>query len=100
MTRMPEAIPEPPEGLILSPVANRTIEQAAEWYKEQFGLEVTTLWLKRQTDAGELHCQIWAGRRMYSTKELYRFLVTRPERTAGGKRYANCGRNYVEDQNG
>ena len=91
MARMPDAIPEPPPGLILSPVANRSIEQARDWYKDKFDLEVTARWLKNQTDAGELHCQIWVGRRMYSTQELYRFLVTRPERTAGKYRYISTG---------
>jgi hypothetical protein len=82
--------PAPPSGVTLSPVANKTIDEAQVWLRDHLELDVSTRYLKSSTDADELHCQIVAGRRRYSTSELYKFVVTRPARTAGrgGKRAA------------
>jgi hypothetical protein len=76
-------VPEPPGELELSPVPNKSAAQAVEWYRDRLDLEVTPRYLKAATDAGELRCQIVARRRMYSTAELYRFVVTRPGHTTG-----------------
>jgi hypothetical protein len=83
-------LPQPPTGVTLSPVANKTLDDAQAWLRSALEVDVSTTYLKKQTDANELRCQIVAGRRRYSTAELFRFLVTRPERTAGrgGKRVA------------
>lgn len=80
---MAQVLPPPPPGVVLSPVANKTIDEAKVWLQTALEVDVSTRYLKASTDAGELRCQIVAGRRRYSTMELYRFLITRPERTAG-----------------
>jgi hypothetical protein len=85
---LPVRIPEPPASLNVSPVPDKTVADAVAWYAG-IGVEVTERWLKTVTDRKELTCRIIAGRRMYSTAELWRFIVTRPTRTAGAARYTN-----------
>jgi hypothetical protein len=80
--------PAPPTWLAVSPVPDKTVTDAVTWY-QCIGVEVTERWLKTVTDREELMCRIVAGRRMYSTQELWRFIVTRPTRTAGAGRYNN-----------
>lgn len=80
---MTRTLPAPPPGVALSPVANKSIEDARDWLRDALGVNVTTRYLKAATDARELRCQIVAGRRAYSTAALNEFLVTRPERTSG-----------------
>lgn len=87
---IPVPVPEPPEALNVSPVPDKTLTDAVEWYRG-IGLEVTERWLKTVTDRKELTCRIVAGRRMYSTAELWRFITTRPTRTAGAARYSQRG---------
>ncbi|OBI89271.1 hypothetical protein A9X01_13910 [Mycobacterium asiaticum] len=70
----------------MSVVPDKTVADAVEWYRG-IDVEVTERWLKTVTDRDELTCRIIAGRRMYSTAELWRFIVTRPTRTAGASRY-------------
>ncbi|WP_302776023.1 hypothetical protein [Mycolicibacterium neoaurum] len=65
---------------------DKTVTDAVEWYRG-IGVEVTERWLKTVTDRKELTCRIIAGRRMYATAELWRFITTRPTRTAGAARY-------------
>ncbi|PBA12767.1 hypothetical protein CKJ69_22300 [Mycobacterium avium] len=72
----------------MSPVPDKTAAEAVEWYAS-IGVPVTERWIKTVTDRKELMCRIVAGRRMYSTTELWRFIVTRPTRTAGVARYNN-----------
>jgi|SRR5271166_364683 len=82
-------VAEPPTWLSLSHIPDKSVKDAVEWY---WGIGVTTVterWLKAVTDRRELACRIIAGRRMYSTAELWRFIVTRPSRTAGAARYNN-----------
>jgi hypothetical protein len=74
--------------LSVSPVPDKTVADAVAWYRG-IGVEVTERWLKSVTDRKELMCRIVAGRRMYSTEELWRFIVTRPTRTAGAARYTH-----------
>lgn len=81
-------VPEPPTWLNVSPVPDKTVADAVAWYRG-IGVEVTERWLKSVTDRKELMCRIVAGRRMYSTEELWRFIVTRPTRTAGAARYTH-----------
>ncbi|OBK18590.1 hypothetical protein A5636_20285 [Mycobacterium asiaticum] len=76
----------PPEWLSLSHVPDKNLAQAVEWYR-QLGVDITERWLKSVTDRNELICRIIGGRRMYSTEDLWRFIVTRPSRTAGAARY-------------
>lgn len=80
MSKAPEVLPAPPEGLVLSPVPNKTLTQAREWVRDELGLEVTISYLKKSTDRGQLVAPIIGPRRMYSTAELFRFLCTRPTR--------------------
>ncbi|MFV9634854.1 hypothetical protein [Mycobacterium neumannii] len=89
LSRTPIAmdIPAPPIGVQLSPVANKTATEAVEWYRSTLSVSVTTRYLKSATEAGELRCQIIAGKRRYSTAELYRFIVTRPSHTAAKKEH-------------
>lgn len=75
-------MPEPPRWLCLSHLPDKTVKEAVEWYRG-IGVEVIERWLKSVTDRNELVCRIVAGRRYYSTEELWRFIVTRPTRTAG-----------------
>jgi hypothetical protein len=82
---LPVFVPNPPTSLTVSPVPDKTVTDAVSWYRS-IGVEVTERWLKTVTDRKELMCRIIAGRRMYSTQELWRFIVTRPTRTAGAKR--------------
>jgi len=83
---IPLPVPEPPVDLCISPVPDKTVSGAVEWYRG-IGIEVTERWLKTVTDRRELACRIVAGRRCYSTAELWRFITTRPTRTAGAARY-------------
>jgi hypothetical protein len=83
---LPVHVPEPPASLTVSPVPDKTVTDAVAWYRG-IGVEVTERWLKTVTDRKELTCRIVAGKRMYSTVELWRFIVTRPTRTAGAARY-------------
>lgn len=85
---LPVCVPEPPAWLSVSPVPDKTVQDAVAWY-QGIGVVVTERWLKSVTDRRELVCRIVAGRRMYSTQELWRFIVTRPTRTAGAARYNN-----------
>lgn len=85
-TQLSVRIPAPPASLAVSPVPDKTVGDAVAWY-HAIGVEVTERWLKAVTDRKELMCRIVAGRRMYSTAELWRFIVTRPSRTAGAARY-------------
>jgi hypothetical protein len=84
-------VPNPPTGLRLSHVPDKSIKDAVEWY-EGIGVNVTERWLKSVTDRKELVCRIIAGRRYYCTEELWRFIVTRPSRTAGVARYQEKGK--------
>jgi hypothetical protein len=81
-------VPEPPGSLGVSPVPDKTVKDAVAWYRD-IGVEVTARYLKAATDRNELMCRIIAGRRRYSTAELWRFITTRPTRTAGATRYNN-----------
>jgi hypothetical protein len=85
---LPVTVPDPPASLSLSPVPDKTVADAVAWYAG-IGVLVTERWLKAVTDRKELTCRIIAGRRMYSTEELWRFITTRPTRTAGAARYNN-----------
>lgn len=85
---IPVRVPDPPAHLDVSPVPDKTVSEAVAWYAG-IGVPVTERWIKTVTDRKELMCRIVAGRRMYSTAELWRFIVTRPTRTAGAARYNN-----------
>jgi hypothetical protein len=87
---VPAPAPDPPASLPLSPVPDKTVAEAVMWYAG-IGVPVTERWIKTVTDRRELMCRIVAGRRMYSTAELWRFIVTRPTRTAGAARYNQQG---------
>ncbi len=81
-----EIVPEPPTWLNISAAPDKTVKGAVDWYK-RVGVDVTEGWIKKVTDRNELTCRIIAGKRYYSTEELWRFIVTRPSRTAGAARY-------------
>lgn len=83
---LPIRVPDPPVSLPLSPVPDRTVTGAVEWYAA-IGIPVTERWLRTVTNRRELQCRIIAGRRMYATEELWRFIMTRPTRTTGAARY-------------
>lgn len=85
---LPVPVPDPPASLSVSPVPDKTVADAVAWYAG-IGVPITERWLKTVTDRRELSCRIVAGRRMYSTAELWQFIVTRPTRTAGAARYNN-----------
>jgi len=85
---IPVRVPDPPAHLEVSPVPDKTVAEAVAWY-QGIGVKVTERWIKTVTDRKELHCRIIAGRRCYSTEELWRFITTRPTRTAGANRYNN-----------
>lgn len=81
-------VPEPPAWLGVSPIPDKTVSDAVAWYAS-IGVPITQRWVKTVTDRRQLSCRIVAGRRMYSTQELWRFIVTRPTHTAGAARYSN-----------
>ena len=85
MSRTPMTfdIPDPPEWLELSTVPDKTVEQAAEWITA-LGPKVTVRYIRAQTDKCELRCQVIAGVRYYSTRNLWDFLMTR-KRTKAAK---------------
>ncbi|WP_142392650.1 hypothetical protein [Mycobacterium sp. 3519A] len=87
---IPVPVPDPPAHLDVSPVPDKTAADAVAWYAG-IGVPVTERWIKTVTDRRELACRIVAGRRMYTTEELWRFIVTRPSRTAGAARYNRKG---------
>src|SRR3954469_24724878 len=91
---IPLRVPDPPAWLAVSPVPDKTVKDAVAWYAG-IGVPVTEPWLKSVTDRRELACRIVAGRRMYSTDELWRFIVTRPTRTAGAARYKRQERSRI-----
>lgn len=83
MSKPPDdPLPPPPDGVKLSHVPALTAEAAVDWYLDNFDLWVTARWLRDQVDAENLTCRIICGKRHFSTQELYRFIVTRPARTA------------------
>ena len=86
-TPMTFNIPNPPPDVALSPVANKTADSAVDWLRSVLDIHVTTRYIKTQTEAGELRCQIVAGKRLYSTAELYKFILSRPGQTKGSKRH-------------
>lgn len=86
MSIRPVEVPAPPLNVVLSPVPNLTAAQAVEWCRSELELCITARYLKSATDSGQLRCQIVAGRRMYSTRELFRFIVTRPPHTAAKRK--------------
>jgi hypothetical protein len=72
------SIPNPPDNVRLSPVPNKTVEQAVQWFRAELELNITPRFIRRATSEGKLRCHILARRRMYSTADLYAFVVTRP----------------------
>lgn len=83
---MSRVLPQPPQGVLLSEVPALTDAQACQWFAVALGLDgITPRWLKTVTESGELQCRIVARRRRYSTAELFRFIVSRPNHTAGKK---------------
>ncbi len=80
MSKPPDVLPAPPEGVALSPVPNKTLAEAQKWVRDELGLEVSISYLKKSTDRGLLTAPIIGPRRMYATAELFRFLCTRPSR--------------------
>lgn len=89
--QVPVQVPEPPDHLNVSAVPDKTVAEVVAWYAS-IGVPVTERWIKTVTDRNELMCRIVAGRRMYSTTELWRFITTRPTRTAGAARYNQKGK--------
>jgi len=79
---MAKMLPAPPDGVRLSPVPNLDAQQAVNWFRAELGIALTARYLKECTTNGALPCAIIAGRRMYSTRDLYEFIVTRPSRRA------------------
>lgn len=91
---VPVRVPDPPAHLDVSPIPDKTVADAVAWYAG-IGVPVTERWIKTVTDRRELSCRIVEGRRMYSTEELWRFIVTRPTRTAGAARHKNTKGNRI-----
>lgn len=85
MSKVEPEIPDPPPGVVLSPVANKSIDEALTWLREVLEVSVSRRFVRCSTDTQDLRCQIIAGRRRYSTAELYRWIVTRPTSTAARK---------------
>ena len=75
---MSSVLPAPPVGVRLSPVPNRTVEQAVTWLQAELEMSVTPRYIKRSIAEGKLRCHIVARRRMLSTTDLYSWIVTRP----------------------
>ena len=57
---LPVPVPDPPASLSVSPVPDKTVSDAVDWYRS-IGVEVTERWLKTVTDRRELMCRIVAG---------------------------------------
>jgi len=75
----------PPPGVALTWVPGMDIYQAVDWYK-QIGVEVTPRYLKEKSNTGELRCSIIAGRRAYSSNDLWDFITSRPCRKSTASR--------------
>ena len=58
---------------------------AVEWLGNH-GVDVTETYLTNARRSGKLAAAIVAGKRRYSTAELYRFVVQLPESTRRGQR--------------
>ncbi len=86
MARMPviPQVPEPPPGLELSPVPNlEGTEAAARWIRERLGIPATARWIHDKTITGRIPYALLMGRRFYSTRALYHFVMTQTK--VGGK---------------
>lgn len=84
MARMPEQFPDPPPDLPISSMWNKRIDEAVDWCTKDAGVKhITERYLRTSTDDGKLRCKVIANKRMYSTEELYRFLVSHPGQTRG-----------------
>lgn len=86
MARMPviPQMPEPPPGLELSPVPNlEGIDAAAQWMRDRLGIPATARWIHDKTNAGQIRYALLMGRRFYSTRALYDFVMTQTK--VGGK---------------
>ncbi len=81
---MSRTLPAPPEGVRLSPVPNKTVEEAVTWLAAELQMEITPRYVRRSVAEGKLKCHIVARRRMLSTFDLYSWIVGHP--TAYGLR--------------
>ncbi|WP_167098292.1 hypothetical protein [Mycobacterium sp. DL592] len=75
---MSRTLPAPPDGVRLSPVPNKTVDDAVVWLQAELEMSVTPRYIKRCIAEGKLRCHIVARRRMLSTQDLYAWIVTRP----------------------
>ena len=79
-------IPDPPPGVVLDEIPNKSLDEATAWCLEVLGVDVKPRFLRNATDTGKLACRIVAQRRRYSSAELYRFFVTLPTSTVRKKK--------------
>ncbi|RUP35007.1 MAG: hypothetical protein EKK51_00165 [Mycolicibacterium sp.] len=89
MSKPPEVLPPPPEGLELSAVPNLTMADAAAWCGSALGIPVKVRYLQDNASSGALRVSLIGGKRFVSTSELWRFVCTRPARKAD-VRAARC----------
>lgn len=68
--------PDPPPGVILSPIPEHDLAGATSYCNNVLRLPCTARWLKAATDRGDLACNIVGGRRLYSTQALFDLAVT------------------------
>jgi hypothetical protein len=78
-------VPPPPTLLKVDAAPCFTVEEAAEWISHRVGPKVTATYLRNATDKHQLQCSIIAGKRHYSTEQLWAFISTRTRQRNYGK---------------
>ena len=70
-------IPDPPEGLELSPIPNiRMASGAAQWITDRLGIPVTDRYVRVKSNERLIRYSIISGVRHYSSQALYEFVMS------------------------
>ena len=70
-------IPDPPEGLELSPIPNiRMASGAAEWIAEHLAIPVSERYVRVKSNERMIRYSIIQGVRHYSSQSLYEFIMS------------------------
>lgn len=72
---MSRVLPAPPDGVRLSPVPNKTVDDAVNWLRSELEMPVTARYIRRCVADGTLPYQVIARRLMFSTADLYAWVV-------------------------
>ncbi len=77
---MTKKIPEPPSGLELSPVPSLNLAEATHFCNAEMKFPTSERWLRESANRGDLEYSIVAGRRLFSTRQLFFWACNHPNR--------------------